>query len=89
MATTNSTWPPPPLPASSVLLGNGNGTFQDPVPFEPPIGAEDYPPLGTMPVNAGPSSLVTGDFNGDGRSDLAAANFGSYDIVRAAGRART
>ena len=65
----------------AVLLGNGNGTFKDPVPFGAPIGAEGYPPLGTMQINAGPSSLVAGDLNGDGRSDLGAANFGSYDIA--------
>src|SRR5512143_3041346 len=37
-------------------------------------GREGYPPLGVMmdiDTNLGPSSLVTGDFNGDGRSDLA------------------
>ena len=50
----------------SVLLGKGDGTFQTPVLYR---------------AGAGPSSLVTGDFNGDGRPDLAAANSGSDDIV--------
>jgi hypothetical protein len=44
----------------SVLPGNGDGTFQN-----------------TLTVNTGPSPvfLVTGDFNGDGKADLA---YGSY-----------
>jgi hypothetical protein len=44
----------------SVLLGNGNGTFQSPV---------DYKPAG-----AGPNSVAVGDLNGDGRPDMVAAN---------------
>ena len=40
----------------SVLLGNGEGTFQL---------AKNYP------VGGGPLSLITGDFTGDGRPDLA------------------
>ena len=43
----------------SVLLGNGDGTFQPHV---------DYP------VGKLPSSLVAADFNGDGKLDLAVAN---------------
>jgi FG-GAP-like repeat/Abnormal spindle-like microcephaly-assoc'd, ASPM-SPD-2-Hydin len=43
----------------SILLGNGDGTFQTHV---------DYP------VGALPSSLVAADFNGDGKLDLAVAN---------------
>jgi len=45
----------------SVLLGNGDGTFQP---------ALQFPALG---VN---SSLVLGDFNGDGMVDIAAAGYG-------------
>src|SRR5262249_3605949 len=41
---------------SSVLLGEGNGTFLPPI---------DYA------VDAGPSALAMGDFNGDGIPDLA------------------
>jgi hypothetical protein len=43
----------------SVLLGNGDGTFQ---------AAVDYG------VGLGPHSVVVGDFNGDGKLDLAVAN---------------
>jgi len=43
----------------SVLLGDGNGTFQPHV---------DYP------TGHSPSSLAVGDFNGDGKLDLAVAN---------------
>ena len=45
--------------AVSVLLGNGDGTFQSQV---------------TYPVGSDPSALAAGDFNGDGRTDLATAN---------------
>jgi hypothetical protein len=45
----------------SVLLGNGDGTFQ------PLSGAQNR-------VGSGPDALVAGDFNGDGRTDLAVAN---------------
>jgi uncharacterized repeat protein (TIGR01451 family) len=40
----------------SIMLGNGDGTFQ---------GHVDYP------VGSGPDSIVVGDFNGDGKLDLA------------------
>ena len=43
----------------SVLFGNGNGTFQSPQSFA--AGAE-------------PASVVVGDFNGDGKPDLAVAS---------------
>ena len=43
----------------SVLLGNGDGTFQ---------------PQVTYAVGTYPYALVAGDFNGDGRTDLAVAN---------------
>jgi hypothetical protein len=43
----------------SVLLGNGNGTFQSAVHY---------------PVGDGPHDLVVADFNGDGGADLAVAN---------------
>ena len=49
----------------SVLLGNGDGTFQNQVPYA--TGFE-------------PSAIVAGDFNGDGRTDLAVANYGSNDV---------
>ena len=43
----------------SVLLGNGDGTFQ---------------PQVTYAVGCGPDAIVAGDFTGDGRLDLAIAN---------------
>ena len=49
----------------SVLLGNGDGTFQTQV---------------TYAVGTGPDAIVAGDFNGDGRTDLAVANYGSNDV---------
>jgi large repetitive protein len=51
----------------SVYLGNGDGTFQTPVPYA----------LG----GAGASTaLVTGDFTGDGQTDLAIARTGPDDV---------
>jgi len=47
----------------SVLLGLGDGTFQS---------ARDFK------VGRGPRSVVVGDFNGDGRPDLAVANWDSW-----------
>ncbi len=49
----------------SVLLGNGDGTFQ---------------PQVTYAVGSDPSSIVAGDFNGDGHLDLAVANSSSNDV---------
>jgi hypothetical protein len=46
----------------SVLRGNGDGTFQAPVNYFVGVGGFQ------------PSSLVTADFNGDGKPDLAALN---------------
>ena len=48
----------------SVLLGNGNGTFQTHV---------DYSGTGSNP-----RSIALGDFNGDGKLDIATANGGDY-----------
>jgi hypothetical protein len=49
----------------SVLLGNGNGTFQKHV---------DYP-VGNYPTGA-----VAGDFNSDGKLDLAVSNLQQYGV---------
>jgi DNA-binding beta-propeller fold protein YncE len=49
----------------SVLLGNGDGTFQP---------RTDYA-AGTNPLG-----IAVGDFNGDGKVDLVTANFGSKGV---------
>jgi hypothetical protein len=49
----------------SVLLGNGNGTFKAAIKYA---------------TGDGPSSVTTGDFNGDGRTDLSVANNGSDNV---------
>ena len=62
-----STTYPALLPGTSsvsVLLGNGDGTFQSQV---------------TYAVGADPTALVAGDFSGNGRTDLAVANEGTLD----------
>jgi hypothetical protein len=48
-----------------VLLGNGDGTFQAPVNHS---------------VGIGPISVAVGEFNNDGRTDLAVANSSSGDV---------
>jgi hypothetical protein len=49
----------------SVLLSNGNGTFQAPV---------------TYGAGSAPYGIVQGDFNGDGKADLAVANHDSNNV---------
>ncbi len=49
----------------SVLIGNGNGTFQNPAPY---------------PVGAIPLSVAVADFNGDSAPDIATANSGSNTV---------
>ena len=50
----------------SVLLSNGDGTFQ---------------PQVTYAVGDGPVSIVTGDFTGDGRTDLAVVDGNGIDLL--------
>jgi hypothetical protein len=49
----------------SVLIGNGNGTFQGAVNY----GAGTYP-----------ASVAVGDFDGDGKPDVAVANYGGGNV---------
>ena len=49
----------------SVLLGNGDGTFQ---------------PQLTYAVGANPDAIVAGDFTGNGRTDLAVDNYGDNTV---------
>lgn len=51
-----------PQSAVSVLLGNGDGTFQ---------------PYVNYSVNMSPYEVITGDFNGDGKIDLAVSSNGN------------
>ena len=52
----------------SILLGNGNGTFQ---------ARRDYT---LLPAGRGSRSVVVEDFNGDGKKDLVTANYLSSNV---------
>jgi hypothetical protein len=66
LAANNGGWPNPDGTAT-VLLGNGNGTF---------TGTAVSPPVGNS------SGFITsGDFKGDGISDLAVANAGDNTLT--------
>jgi hypothetical protein len=52
----------------SILLGNGDGTFQ---------------PASEYRAGEGPGGIVTGDFDGDGSLDLAITNFIAVNVVSA------
>jgi uncharacterized repeat protein (TIGR01451 family) len=43
-------------------------------------GAVDFAPAAAYPVGTSPSAIIVGDFNGDGKSDLAVANLGSSNV---------
>ena len=47
----------------TILMGNGDGTFTE---------------IAAIPA-AGPVSIAVGDFNGDGKPDLAVSNPGAYE----------
>jgi len=49
----------------ALYLGNGDGTFQDPIYYQ---------------ADEGPSDIVNADFNGDGKMDFAVSNWVSNDV---------
>ena len=67
MAMASKTSPLPIIDSGnvSILLGDGAGNFSAPTNF----GTGD-----------GPVSVAVGDFNGDGKQDLAVANYGSNNV---------
>jgi hypothetical protein len=65
LAVANAGGGDPPVPGSlSILLGNGDGTFTNGETLLKGSGS-------------GPTSVAVGDFNGDGKLDLAVANIGT------------
>jgi hypothetical protein len=55
----------------SVMLGNGDATFEAPV---------DYAPDPAPSWTPRPESIAVADFNGDGALDLALANWGTHNV---------
>ncbi|MEG4045186.1 FG-GAP-like repeat-containing protein, partial [Microcoleus sp. Pol17C2] len=75
----------------SIEFGNGTGSFNnapanfDPGPFIPsggPLGGGSYTNTFKSDFNVGtnPQSVVTGDFNADGKLDIATANSGYNNV---------
>ena len=62
--STNIT-PAPPAPRARIFLGNGSGGFTE---------------SGTQTVGNIPTSITANDFNGDGKTDVAVANYASGTI---------
>jgi hypothetical protein len=67
----------------SVLLGNGDGSFQSPLytPLPPLPGLAPIQP--TVPQQ--PKAIVMGDLNGDGKMDLAVTTRSSYLLYQGTG----
>jgi len=61
----------------SIFKGSGDGHFS---PFQGPFLADRVVPS-ALSVGIAPTALVTGDFNGDSRLDIAVANGGSGDVT--------
>jgi len=53
----------------AILLGNGDGTFRAAVPYSTTTG-----------TSIGPDAIATGDFNGDGKTDLAISEQGNNTV---------
>jgi hypothetical protein len=58
----------------SILLGNGDGTFRLPVDYS--VG-----PASAAGFSQDPEAIAVGDFNGDGRLDLAVVNEGDSTVA--------
>jgi hypothetical protein len=58
----------------AVLLGNGDGTFQAPINIYPGAAC-------CNPDLRGATWAIVGDFNSDGKPDIAAANFNGYVTI--------
>jgi hypothetical protein len=65
IAVANEGTTPAPGNTVSILLGNGDGTFQQPT---------------SLTVGANPSALAVGDFNNDGKLDLIVTNSGDSTV---------
>ena len=71
MASKTSPWPTSCAGNVSILLGDGAGSFSAATNFT---------------VGNGPTSVAVGDFNGDGKQDLAVANIASSERVDLVGQ---
>lgn len=70
----------------SVLLGNGDGTFQAPITsLLNGVSPPGYSGATPLPLTQQPTGIVTGDLNHDGRMDLAITAFSSYSKYTGSG----
>jgi hypothetical protein len=70
----------------SVILGKGNGSFQSPLTTSLPAWSPpSYNGLSPLPLQQNATSIAVGDFNRDGKLDLAVTANSSYTALVQAG----
>ncbi|HJT36456.1 MAG TPA: VCBS repeat-containing protein [Pirellulales bacterium] len=79
LVTANYGSPPSGPGSVSVLLGNGDGSFQSPDNIVlPPWAPPGYTGRDPLPLAQSPIAVAVGDLNGDGKMDLAVTAQSTY-----------